>query len=274
MSGLPWADLARNAALSAVVLLVLMAATFAVAMAKGGLHRVVDSAWGLGFAALAVAGWIASTGRGDDAHRLLVAVLTAVWGLRLAAHIAWRGRGHGEDPRYARMLDKAPGNRHVYALRKVYLLQGVLILLVSAPVQIALYAGAPPLPLTVAAIALWALGMFFEAVGDRQLARFRADPANRGRLMDRGLWSWTRHPNYFGDFAVWWGLYLLACSGWTAALVALPAPLVMSALLIFGSGKALLEWRMADRPGWAAYAARTSGFFPRPPRRPRAPADG
>ncbi|AKG46240.1 DUF1295 domain-containing protein [Streptomyces xiamenensis] len=274
MSGLPWADLARNAALSAVVLLVLMAATFAVAMAKGGLHRVVDSAWGLGFAALAVAGWIASTGRGDDAHRLLVAVLTAVWGLRLAAHIAWRGRGHGEDPRYARMLDKAPGNRHVYALRKVYLLQGVLILLVSAPVQIALYAGAPPLPLTVAAIALWALGMFFEAVGDRQLARFRADPANRGRLMDRGLWSWTRHPNYFGDFAVWWGLYLLACSGWTAALVALPAPLVMSALLIFGSGKALLERRMADRPGWAAYAARTSGFFPRPPRRPRAPADG
>ncbi|MCU4746249.1 DUF1295 domain-containing protein [Streptomyces sp. G-5] len=274
MSGLPWVDLARNAALSAVVLLVLMAATFAVAMAKGGLHRVVDSAWGLGFAALAVAGWIASTGQGDDAHRLLVAVLTAVWGLRLAAHIAWRGRGHGEDPRYARMLDKAPGNRHVYALRKVYLLQGVLILLVSAPVQIALYAGAPPLPLTVAAIALWALGMFFEAVGDRQLARFRADPANRGRLMDRGLWSWTRHPNYFGDFAVWWGLYLLACSGWTAALVALPAPLVMSALLIFGSGKALLERRMADRPGWAAYAARTSGFFPRPPRRPRAPADG
>ncbi|QKV71567.1 DUF1295 domain-containing protein [Streptomyces harbinensis] len=267
MNGIPWAALGLNIALSAAVLAVLMAATFAVAMAKGGVHRVVDSAWGLGFAAVAVTGWIASAGRGDDGHRLLVALLTVVWGLRLAVHIARRGRGHGEDPRYARMLDAAPGSRALYALRKVYLLQGVLILLVSLPVQTALYAGAPPLPLTVAAVVLWTVGMFFEAVGDHQLARFRADPAHRGRLMDRGLWSWTRHPNYFGDFAVWWGLFLLAVSGWQAALISVPAPLVMSALLIFGSGKALLERRMAGRPGWDAYAARTSGFFPRPPRR-------
>ncbi|MFB7828390.1 DUF1295 domain-containing protein, partial [Streptomyces hydrogenans] len=96
---------------------------------------------------------------------------------------------------------------------------------------------------------------------------FKADPAHRGRVMDQGLWSWTRHPNYFGDFLVWWGLYLTACADWTAAALTLVSPLVMSGLLIWGSGKRLLDAHMADRPGWSAYAARTSGFFPRPPRR-------
>lgn len=112
--------------------------------------------------------------------------------------------------------------------------------------------------------------MLFEGIGDFQLARFKADPGNRGRIMDRGLWSWTRHPNYFGDFCVWWGLYLLACADWRAAAVAVVSPLPMSFLLTGGSGKALLERHMADRPGWAEYASRTSGFVPLPPRSARA----
>ncbi|GAA2917737.1 hypothetical protein GCM10010478_16970 [Streptomyces erythrogriseus] len=121
--------------------------------------------------------------------------------------------------------------------------------------------------LALAGTAVWAVGLFFETVGDAQLARFKADRANQGRIMDRGLWSWTRHPNYFGDFCVWWGLFLVACDGgWQAAAVSVVSPLVMSVLLISGSGKRLLERRMAGRPGWDAYAARTSGFFPRPPR--------
>lgn len=119
-----------------------------------------------------------------------------------------------------------------------------------------------------AGTAVWAVGLFFEAVGDAQLARFQADPANRGRIMDRGLWRLTRHPNCFGDLCVWWGLFLVACDGGRqAAAVSVISPLVMSTLLINGSGKRLLEQHMAGRPGWDAYVTRTSGFLPRPPRR-------
>ncbi|MFE9391876.1 DUF1295 domain-containing protein [Streptomyces sp. NPDC006784] len=258
LGGDVWATIA---AVAAVMLL-----TFAVALRKG-VHRIVDIAWGVAFAAVALATYGASAGEGDPARRALVTALTVVWGLRLAGHIAGRGRGKGEDPRYARMLDKAPGNRNIYALRKVYLLQGALVLVVSLPVQAGQYAQASPGPAAWAGCAVWLVGMFFETVGDAQLARFTARPENRGTVMDRGLWSWTRHPNYFGDFCVWWGLYLVAVTAGTTALAVLVSPLLMSALLTVGSGKRLLEQHMADRPGYAAYAARTSGFFPLPPRR-------
>ncbi|MEU8526037.1 MULTISPECIES: DUF1295 domain-containing protein [Streptomyces] len=253
-------------AASAITTLVVMLVAFGVGTAKG-VHRIVDVAWGIAFAAVAVVAWILSSGHGDDVRRALVALATVVWGLRLAAHIARRGRGHGEDPRYARMLARARGNPTSYALRKIYLLQGALVWLVSLPVQVAVL-----LPERLGAIgflglAVWAAGLTFEAVGDHQLARFKSDPSNRGRVMDRGLWSWTRHPNYFGDFLVWWGLYLTACATWQTALLTVVSPLVMSALLIWGSGKRLLEAHMADRPGYAAYQERTSGFLPRPPRR-------
>nr|WP_237536642.1 DUF1295 domain-containing protein [Streptomyces sp. SID5785] len=249
-----------------------MLVTFALAL-RTGTHRIVDSAWGVAFTAVAVVSCVASAGTGDPGRRVLVTVLTAVWGLRLAVHIARRGRGHGEDPRYERLLAKAPGSRSAYALRTVYLLQGALVWLVSLPVQAAQYVPGPLTALAWTGTALWAVGLAFEAVGDAQLARFKADPASRGRIMDRGLWSWTRHPNYFGDFCVWWGLYLIACESSAAAAVCLVSPVVMSLLLTQGSGKRLLERHMADRPGYAAYRARTSGFFPRPPRR-RTSADG
>ncbi|KOG36153.1 MULTISPECIES: DUF1295 domain-containing protein [Streptomyces] len=255
---------------SAATALTVMLVTFAIGTARR-LHRIVDIAWGIAFAAVAIVAWSLAAGHGDDARRTAVAVATVVWGLRLAVHIARRGRGHGEDPRYARMLARARGNRTLYALWKVYVLQGALVWLVSLPVQVAVLL---PLPLEATAflgLTVWAAGLGFEAVGDHQLARFKADPANRGRVMDRGLWSWTRHPNYFGDFLVWWGLYLTACATWQTALFSLVSPLVMSALLIWGSGKRLLEAHMADRPGYAAYRARTSGFIPRPPRTRQTP---
>ncbi|GAA1937941.1 DUF1295 domain-containing protein [Kitasatospora viridis] len=256
-------------AAAAAALLVLLAA-FAVGV-RTGRHRVVDVAWGAAFAAVALTGYglSASGGYGDATRRLLVTVLVVAWGLRLAVHIGRRSRGAPEDPRYARMLARAPAGpaRTRYALRKVYLLQAVLVWFVSLPVQAAAYLTASPGPLLGVGVALWCLGLFFEAVGDRQLARFKADPANRGAIMDRGLWSWTRHPNYFGDACVWWGLFLLGADsplGWAF----LPAPLLMTWLLAFGSGRPLLERRMAaTRPDWAAYAARTSSFLPRPPRR-------
>lgn len=257
-----WSGFGINLAVAAAVALAVMLVTFAVGVRKR-MHRVVDVAWGLAFAAVAAATYGMSDG---GARALLLAVLTAVWGLRLAGHIAWRGRGHGEDPRYERMLAKAPGNRNLYALRMVYLLQAALVWLVSLPVQAGSYATGGLGPLALVGTLLWLTGIAFEAVGDHQLARFKADPAHRGRIMDRGLWSWTRHPNYFGDFCVWWGIYLVAAGSVGAAAVSVVAPLVMSYLLIAGSGKRLLERHMADRPGYAAYRERTSGFFPRPPR--------
>lgn len=276
MSGFPWGAFGAGLGAAAAAALAVMLVTFAVALVKG-YHRIVDVAWGVGFAAVAVTTLATSAGEGHDGRRLLVTVLTVVWGLRLAVHIGRRGRGHGEDPRYTRMLDKAPGSggphsarsRNLYAFRMVYLLQGALVWLVSLPVQAAQYIPGPMNFLAALGVLVWAAGMFFEAVGDAQLARFKADPADKGRIMDRGLWSLTRHPNYFGDFLVWWGLFLLACGDPAVAATTVIAPLVMSYLLINGSGKRLLERQMAERPGYAEYMARTSGFFPRPPRRTR-----
>ncbi|MEE4545806.1 DUF1295 domain-containing protein [Streptomyces sp. V4-01] len=262
--GYPWAAFAANLGWSAAAALAVMLATFAVASARDR-YRYVDAAWGLAFAAVAAASCAASAGHGDPVRRALLTAATAVWGLRLAVHIARRGWGRGEDARYEKMLARARGGRKWYALRKVFLLQAALVWLISLPVQAGQYAGGSAGALAAAGAAVWAAGTACEAVGDRQLARFTADPAHRGRLMDRGLWSWTRHPNYFGDFLVWWGLYLMACGAWQSAAVAAPAPLLMSYLLIFGSGKRLLERHMAERPGYRAYAERTSGFVPLPP---------
>ncbi|MFF9978067.1 DUF1295 domain-containing protein [Streptomyces erythrochromogenes] len=266
MTGTAWAALGTNLAVGAAVSTAVLLAAFAVGT-RLSLHRVVDIAWGTAFSAVATATYLMSAGHGDPERRLLVAAATVVWGLRLSAHIAWRSRGHGEDPRYTALLDKARGNRTWYALRTVYLLQAALVWLISLPVQVASYAAGPLGTLGVLGLAVWAAGLGFEAVGDHQLARFKEDPANRGRIMDRGLWSWTRHPNYFGDSLVWWGLYLLACTNWPSALLSLVSPVVMTLLLTAGSGKRLLEKHMADRPGYAEYAARTSGFLPLPPRR-------
>nr|WP_121188547.1 DUF1295 domain-containing protein [Nocardiopsis sp. Huas11] len=229
-----------------------------------GRHSVVDVAWGLGFVLVAAVGL--STATADLARAWLLFGLVAVWGVRLAAHIHRRSRGSGEDPRYDRLLSRAPGSRDAYALRMVYLLQGALVWLISLPVQVSAHVSGPPGALAAAGAALWLFGFCFEAVGDAQLRRFKADPANRGRIMDRGLWAWTRHPNYFGDACVWWGLFLVASGSWWV-LVTLPALLVMTFLLTRGSGQRLLDEHMAGRPGWAEYARRTSAFVPLPPRR-------
>jgi steroid 5-alpha reductase family enzyme len=271
VSGFPWAVFAVNLAVTSGASLAVLLATFVAALVKG-VHRIVDSAWGLAFAVVASVscGLAAADGHGDPGRQALATALTVVWGLRLALHIARRARGHGEDPRYARMLAKAGSSRARrarYALRMVYLPQAALVWLVSLPVQAACYAPRALGPLAVAGALVWAAGLGFEAIGDRQLRAFKAEPANRGRIMDRGLWAWTRHPNYFGDFLVWWGLYLLACTSVPIAAATVVSPLTMTFLLTAGSGKALLERHMADRPGYADYRARTSGFFPRPPRR-------
>jgi steroid 5-alpha reductase family enzyme len=251
-----------TAGASAAAVLVVALAAFAAGMVLRQ-HKVADVAWGLGFAVVAVVALLVSAGHGTGARRALLVAVTVVWGARLAAYISWRGRGAGEDLRYAAMLR---GRGAWYVLGTVYMGQGALIWLVSLPIQMGMSGGWAAVPLLVIGGLLWLCGLFFEAVGDWQLGRFRAVPANRGQIMDRGLWRYTRHPNYFGDACVWWGIFLIGCGSWLG-LAAIVSPLVMTYLLVWGSGKRLTEKRMREsRPEYAAYARRTSGFIPLPPR--------
>jgi steroid 5-alpha reductase family enzyme len=252
----------------AAVLLGLQAVTFAVALTVAK-HSVVDTAWGLGIALAAVAGLLASAGHGQPARRYLLLAASVLWGLRLAAHVGRRNHGQPEDPRYRDLLAKARGSRNLYALRTIYLLQAAILWLATLPVQAGLLERAPAGPVTVIGAALWAAGFAFESVGDWQLTRFKADPAHRGMIMDRGLWRYTRHPNYFGDFCMWWGLFLISL-GSLAELPTVIGPLLMTFILTRGTGQRLTDRRMAaTKPQYADYAARTSGFFPLPPKRPR-----
>jgi len=227
---------------------------------------IVDPWWGPGFVLIAVLA--AMLGDGATPRRLLVPLLVGVWGLRLGAYLLWRRWGQGEDFRYQAMRTAWGERFPVVSLVTVFLLQGVLMWIVSLPVQAAVSARTPAAlgVLDVAGIALWAVGLTFETMGDWQLARFRADPSNRGRVMDQGLWRYTRHPNYFGDCCVWWGLFTVALAtpagGWTIV-----GPLVMSVLLVRVSGVPMLERSLRRRrPGYEAYVRRTSAFVPWPPR--------
>jgi steroid 5-alpha reductase family enzyme len=201
---------------------------------------------------------------------VLITALTCVWGLRLAWHIGRRNRGKPEDPRYVAIIERAKGNPVAHLVRKVYVPQAVILWVVSLPVQLGQYgfaSGALSTVVTVLGVLSWAVGFFFESVGDAQLAAFRADPANKGKGMDRGLWRYTRHPNYFGDAAVWWGLTLLALHH-AAGLIGLISAALMTWLLAKGTGAALLESSIGRRrPGYAEYVQRTSGFFPLPPKK-------
>ena len=230
---------------------------------------IVDVAWGPGFAVVA---WI-SWGLAPTATAAIVpAVLTTVWALRLAGYLAWRKRGEGEDRRYRAMRDKHNGRFWWLSLLTVFWLQGGLMWLISLPLQLGQLQpwAAPLVPLAWIGGGLWGIGLVFETVGDWQLARFKANPANQGQVLDRGLWRYTRHPNYFGDFLVWWGLGLL-CLAAGAPWWALAGPVVMSILLMRVSGVTLLEKSLRQRkPGYEDYVRRTSAFFPLPPSKPAA----
>lgn len=249
-------------ALSAGAVLALLVATWLLSIKLRDVS-IVDIAWGLGFVVIA---WVAfATGDGDAGRRTLLAVLVTIWGLRLAGYIGRRKLRHpGEDSRYGEWRKKWGDRFWIVSLVNVFLLQAVLVWIVSLPVQGASARDADLSWLDGAGVALWAVGLFFEGVGDAQMARFKADPSNRGKVMDHGLWRLTRHPNYFGDFCVWWGIGLIALS--SGAWWSLIGPAVVTLLLTRVSGKDHLERSMSQRPSYAEYVARTSGFFPRPPR--------
>jgi steroid 5-alpha reductase family enzyme len=265
VSGIPAGPFVVTVLSSAAALLVLMGVTFAVAL-KAGKHSVVDTAWGIGIAVVALVSLLASIGHGQPARRYLLLAAAVIWGLRLAAYIGWRNHGKPEDPRYRDMLSRAKGGKNAYAFRVIYLLQALILWVATLPVQAGMLERAPVGPLTIIGAVLWLGGFVFESVGDWQLARFKADPGHQGLIMDRGLWRYTRHPNYFGDFCMWWGLFLISL-GSVAGLAFVFAPLLMTYILTRGTGARMTDRRMtAARPQYADYVAKTSGFFPLPPK--------
>lgn len=239
-------------------------------------HATIDVFWGAGFLVIYLECFrIAHAGNAhvhagitapSYATRYVVLAFVALWGLRLSFYLARRQRGAREDSRYVAIMKGARGrNESLYALRMIYGLQALLLWFVSMPLQwIAFHEHVNAL--FVPGLVLVAVGVLFEATGDEQLRRFLANPANRGTTMNRGLWRYTRHPNYFGDSVVWCGFYVVACSsgwGWLTFL----SPVAMIYLLTSLSGKPLLERKLATtRAGYDEYVATTSSFFPRSPR--------
>ena len=262
-----WAPLLVNLSVTALAVAVLMLATFVYAM-RTRVHAIMDTVWALGFVIIALVSFLLSAGHGLAGRRLLVLLLVTVWGVRLSAHIYLRNRGQGEDKRYASLLRRNTGSLARFVLRYIYWAQGRVMWFVSLPVQVAMYERASLSWVTWLGVAVWAVGFGFETVGDWQLRRFRASASNAGRVLDRGLWRYTRHPNYFGDSVVWFGLWLLACSHWLG-LVLVVSPVYMTNMLVRHTGKRLLEKHMARSKGaaYADYVSRTSGFFPWPPSR-------
>jgi len=238
------------------------ALTWVVSVVKRNV-TIVDTLWSLLFV-IAAAVYVASADV-PSPRAWLVLVLVSLWGLRLAAYLAWRNRGHEEDRRYQAIRQRNEPNFALKSLWLIFGFQAVLAWIISLPLAGAIAGDAPLGLLDGLGVALWAVGLYFEAAGDWQLARFKADPANTGRVMDRGLWRYTRHPNYFGDFCVWWGLYVVALSA--GAWWSIAGPLIMSFLLLRFSGVRLLERDIGERrPAYAEYVRRTNAFFPGPRR--------
>lgn len=223
---------------------------------------IVDIFWGSGFV---VSAWVyfALAPDGFAGRKWFISILVTIWGLRLSLYILYRNWGKGEDFRYRKWREEA-GNRWWWqSYFKVFLLQGLLMWIISAPL-LAAQQGATPGRLTFldwAAVALWSIGFFFEAVGDLQMARFKANPTNKGKVLNTGVWRYTRHPNYFGDATQWWAYYLMAAAAggfWT-----IWSPVVMTLLLLRVSGVTLLEKTLTvTKPQYQEYIETTSSFIP------------
>jgi steroid 5-alpha reductase family enzyme len=226
---------------------------------------IVDIFWGTGFV---ISAWVyfAMAPDGFLPRKLLLSILTTVWGLRLSLYILWRNWGKGEDFRYQVWRREAGTAWWWRSFFKVFLLQGILMWIISAPLLAAQFYYSPGHLTVLDFLGAfgWLVGFFFEAVGDLQLARFKADPANKGKVMERGVWRYTRHPNYFGDSAQWWGYYLIAASagGWWTVF----SPVLMTLFLLRVSGVKLLEKTLETRPGYKEYIENTSAFIPWFPR--------
>jgi len=249
--------------ITAVSISVYMTGWF-IAAQMSGRNDIADVAWGLGFNLAAAVSLLA--GNVYPSRGLLISTLVLIWGLRLALHIHTRNRGRGEDPRYRKWREEWGRWFVLRSFLQVFMLQGILLLLVAVPVVFVNQA--PPAPLgwlDLLGFAVWLYGFGFEAVGDWQLLKFVRDPTKKGKLMTSGLWRYTRHPNYFGEVTLWWGIWLMALAlpgGWMTII----GPLTITFLILKVSGIPMLEKPYEDRADFQEYKRRTSAFFPLPPK--------
>lgn len=247
----------------ALVLFVYMSLWFMVSLLKKR-NDVADVAWGLGFVLMAWTSFLLA--ENFDWRILLVCSLVSIWGLRLAWHIHKRNKHKTEDYRYLAWRKEWGKYFYLRSYLQVYLLQGFLLFLIVLPVLIINKNSSANLGwLDLVGLAIWLLGFYFEAVGDAQLAKFIQNPANKGKLMQNGLWAYTRHPNYFGEVTQWWGIWLIALSVHDA-LFTIIGPVTITFLILKVSGIPLLEKKMAENPEFAEYKKRVSMFLPLPPR--------
>ncbi len=255
-------------------------------------HSVIDVFWGPGFLVIYLESLIASHQwslsdehdalvgagvhgytswwshfSGSVAARYELLAVVAVWSLRLGGYLAWRQRGHGEDSRYVAIMRGAKGQHETrFAITHIYLLQGALLWFISLPLQFAAFVPRFWMPAVIAGVAIALVGFGFEATGDAQLRRFVRNPLNANTTMSRGLWRYTRHPNYFGDAVVWWGFFTVAASSGWGALTFL-SPLAMTILLTSVSGRPMTEAKLRrTRVGYEEYISSTSSFLPRRPK--------
>lgn len=235
---------------------------------------IVDIFWGPGFGVVSLV-YFALTPDGYLPRKLLILGMVLIWGLRLGLHIGWRNRGKGEDYRYANWREANGRAWWWKSFFQVFLLQGMLLWLISTPLLAAQYAAQPQYFTLFDGLGLlvWLVGFSFEAIGDWQLTRFRSNPANLGKVLRGGLWRFTRHPNYFGDALLWWGYWLVALST-PFGLLTTFAPLMMTVLLMRVSGVTLLERRLRkSKSGYSDYVETTNAFFPGLPRKRRDPSE-
>lgn len=266
---LVWFDMAGTVLTKlALVLLGVFGYMVAVFLIARMLNRLdsVDAAWGGAFIVATIASWMvgSSTSLGMTVQTLVL-VLVGLWGVRLSTHIMRRLATHPEDKRYVALRRQWKDRVWSKAFFRIFLLQGLLAIVISIAVIHINFSAPQPLDgWAIAGGLIWLIGFLFEATGDRQLKRFLADPKNRGKIMDRGLWRYTRHPNYFGEVTQWWGIAVIAFAtpfGWVGLL----SPIVIMYLLLFVSGIPLTEKSFEGRPGWDDYKKRTSAFLPLPP---------
>lgn len=249
-----------------LVILVLMTLLWLVSLVLKN-SSIVDIFWGFGFV---VTAWVAFTLTPDGVftRKLLLCTLVTIWGLRLAIHILTRNWGKPEDYRYQGWRKEAGSAWWWKSFFRVFLLQGVLLWIISTPLVAAQYSSLPTrlIWLDAVAVLVWLVGFFFEAVGDWQLARFKSNPENKGKVLSTGVWHYTRHPNYFGDATQWWAYYLiaLAAGGWWTIF----SPVIMTLFLMRVSGVTLLEKTLkVEKPGYKEYIETTSEFIPWFPRK-------
>ncbi len=228
-------------------------------------NSIVDIAWGLGFVLVTLFAYL--RGQHFSLVGTLSLVLVALWGLRLSSHILRRNWKKPEDFRYAKWREEWGRWLLIRGFFQIFMLQGALMLLIVFPLLlIQAQDGAKLGALTLVGLVIWLVGYYFEVLGDKQLRDFKSNPDNKGKIIQSGLWRYTRHPNYFGEATMWWGIFLIAL-GATGNLVTILSPVVITYLLLFVSGVPLLEEKYKDREDFQAYARVTSKFFPLPPKK-------